>query len=188
MLSRNEWDKFVERRKYAWGYFQYHASQRLTTFNFYIVICTLIGAAYCTVVKADGVPFVGTVLGLLLCFVSFIFWRLDCRNKQMIVNVQKALKELEKQDVASTSRQRPSVLQIFRYEEAQTKTFTNDTSRPFWQKHYRYSECFTLVFRVFFVVGFCAAVYAFWRFWSELPPSFGAGGMRAIKSYFPCLH
>ena len=91
MPSCSKWEKFVERRKYAWGYFQYHASQRLTTFHFYIVICTLIGAAYCTVIKADGVPGVGMVLGLLLCFVSFIFWRLDRRNKQMIDNVQKAL-------------------------------------------------------------------------------------------------
>ena len=105
----------------------------------------------------------------------------------MIVNVQEALKELEMEDVASTRRRKPSVLEIFRYEEAQTKTFASDGSRAFGQRPYRYTECFALVFKVFSAVGFGAAVYAFWRFWSELPPSFSVGALKTIKSWLPSL-
>ena len=34
----------IEHRNYVWNYFQLHASQRMTTFNFFVVIAALLTA------------------------------------------------------------------------------------------------------------------------------------------------
>ena len=46
-----------ELRKQAWDYFQLQAGQRLTTFNFYIAISSLLTTGLATSFKADiGLP------------------------------------------------------------------------------------------------------------------------------------
>jgi len=72
-------------RKQAWDCFQMHSSQRLTTFNFYIVISSVITTALISTFQKDyKVPLLGIPIGLLLSFFSFIFWKLDSRNRSLL--------------------------------------------------------------------------------------------------------
>lgn len=78
--------------KQAWDYFQLHSTQRLTTFNFYLVIASVLTAGLVSTFQKDFIfPIAGMALGGLLSFFSFIFWVLDRRNSQLIKNAEAAL-------------------------------------------------------------------------------------------------
>jgi len=110
-------------RQYLWNYFQLHASQRLTTFKFYITISTIISTGYVATVAASVFVTLAILLGFTLSLLSFIFWKLDSRNKQLIKNAEEALKYLESlpsfSNSIATNTNVTSVLQIFTYEEEQ---------------------------------------------------------------------
>jgi hypothetical protein len=104
-------------RKQAWDYFQLHASQRLTTFNFYIVISSLLTTGLLGTFQKDyKTPFLGAGLGALLTFLSFVFWKLDERNKLLIKNAESALRHFESL-VAPAPGSEPHVTQLFLREE-----------------------------------------------------------------------
>jgi hypothetical protein len=148
-------------RQYAWDYFHYHASQRLTTFNFYIIICTLGATGYVAAIKEERTEPFGIFMGLLLIVLSFIFWKLDLRNKQLIENAEDALKHLESETVLQETPESPHVLKIFTYEEAQTnRAKKKPKSFRLWKPHYSYSNCFNVIFFVFGALGLLAALYA----------------------------
>jgi hypothetical protein len=79
---------------YAWAWFNYHASQRLTAFNFFLVLIGLLLVTYAQAVHNDWVA-VGTAVAALGALVSVGFWALDVRNQELITCGVKALRELE---------------------------------------------------------------------------------------------
>lgn len=151
-------------RKRAWDYFQMHASQRLTTFNFYIVLSTLIAAGLFSTFEGNfDEPLVGCVLGALLSLFSFVFWKLDDRNRELIKTAESALKFLEDVSGLEDPTGSPHALKVFRSEEAATNTLKRRRERWPWKKHMSYSDCFRFVFLVFGLGGLSAAAYlAYW--------------------------
>ena len=144
-------------RNYIWNYFQLHASQRLTTFNFYIVISTLMMSGFFVVIQS--IPGLGLILGMITTLMSFVFWKLDVRNKQLIKNSENALKYIENTDsIAETEEAR--VLNIFRYEEAQTKRIRERRFIAPWKWFFSYSTCFNIVYAVFALLGLIGLIYA----------------------------
>ena len=118
-------------RKYIWDYFQLHAQQRLTTFNFYIVLSTLITTGlFSTFQKEFVLVPVGMVLGFLLVCLSFIFWKLDKRNSGLIKHAENALKFLEqKSRLEDTDVESPS-LRIFTEEASNTERIRTNRAYP----------------------------------------------------------
>jgi hypothetical protein len=147
-------------RSYYWSYFDLHATQRLTTFNFYIVMCTLIGGGYVAVLKEDSLLPLGVVLGLALILMSFVFWKLEIRNKQLIKNAEAALKKLDADIEPNEATSEPSVLRLFEYDEHFVGLKRKKKSFWFWRNHWSYSNCFNTVFALFGILGLLAAVYA----------------------------
>jgi hypothetical protein len=126
-------------RKYIWNYFQLHAGQRLTTFNFYIVISTLLTSGYFVAVR--DVPYLSLLLGIILVVFSYVFWKLDVRNKQLIRNAEKALMYIESKEEVSDNTSEPHILNIFSYEHAQTQALKENHPFWFWKNLYTYSTC-----------------------------------------------
>ena len=143
---------------YIWEYFRYHASQRLTTFNFYIIICTLLGTGYLRAI--DGSLGVAIVLALLFCFITFIFWKLDIRNKQIIDNARKAMRVIERNDERKSMQYREDPCLLFCYLDSQTENEKKKKSFWPWKVYYGYAECFRLVFVLFFFLGVLASLYS----------------------------
>ena len=152
-------EEVKQKSDYAWDYFRLHASQRLTTFHFYLVISTVIGTGYLMSLKGDIISPLGIILGLLLSFLSFIFWKLDIRNRQMIKNAEDSLKYLERQ-LNLKKDSEPHILQIFCYEEYQTERLKQSKSFWPWRTYYSYSTCFNLVFIIVGFLGFVGAIYS----------------------------
>jgi hypothetical protein len=68
---------------FAWSWFQYHASQRLTSFNFFLIIVGLLLVGYAQAVDHSWNGF-GVALGLLGALVAAGFLALDVRNDELV--------------------------------------------------------------------------------------------------------
>ena len=150
-------DKTVsaEMRSHVWGYFQLHASQRLTTFNFYIVISSLIVGALLGALQNAQTRYVGIGLGLLLTFFSFIFWKLDCRTRQLIWHAEEALRHIEGGHGFADV---PNAVRIFTNEALRTEEQERARFLRFWKPHFSYSRCFNWVFVAFGTLGIVVAI------------------------------
>ena len=135
----------------AWKYFELHAGQRLTIFNFYIALCSAIAAGLvATFHKEFAYPNLRSLFGILLILFSFVFWKLDERAKLLIKNAEAALKFFEEQDAKEIS-----VTHVFRREEI----LTADAKAS--RLHLSYSRCFNMVFAVFAFLGVGTLVWEF---------------------------
>lgn len=150
-------------RNYLWNYFQYHAGQRLTTFHFYIVISALITSGYFIAFK--DIPILSLLLGLITITLSFIFWKLDSRNKQFIKNSENGLKEIEKDDNLDGKINVVQILNIFMFEEQQTDLLRKTQPVWPWQRLFTYTTCFNAVFVIFAVIGLLSIVLSVITIW-----------------------
>jgi hypothetical protein len=133
----------------SWKYFELHAHQRLTIFNFYIALCSAITAGLAATYSRDFLhPAVRILFGILLILFSVVFWKLDERTKLLIKSAEAALKFYEEQDGGEIR-----VTHVFRREEMLTK----EEKIKKW--HPSYSNCFNLVFLMFGLLGAAALVW-----------------------------
>lgn len=146
-------------RQYAWDYFHFHAGQRLKTFEFYIVIATVFLSGYAISLKEDNLMPIGIILGLLLTILSFVFWKLDVRNRQLIKNSEKALKIVEKGFDLERTGDTPHTFELFNYDEFNIKQKRSKSYSLFWQRHFSYSNCFDFVFGAFAILGVIATLW-----------------------------
>lgn len=159
-------DNFDSNRKYVWDYFHLHASQRLTTFNFYIVLSTVLSTGlFSTFQKDFTILPAGLVLGLLLVSLSFVFWKLDERNKGLIKHAEAALKYLEQQVRPGASTPQAEILAIFTREALETDRLRMNKSTWPWRNFYSYSDCFRLIFHLFAIVGLLGGLVSVYRFY-----------------------
>jgi hypothetical protein len=140
-------------REHAWRYFELHANQRMTVFNFFLVLSGLATAGLATVVQGAGDPrFLGAVLGLLLALVSFVFWKLDQRASFFIKRAEVALAEVEQSFLHPRCR-------LFLGEPDATRA-AMVASSP-WRRHWTYGRSFRVVFiamALFEMVGSAVSV------------------------------
>jgi hypothetical protein len=148
-----------EVRDNAWKYFALHADQRLRTFQFYIALGTVIIGASATLLDSGNSHTPPAMLLLLLAFFSFVFWRLDVRNKQLIKYAEAALKNIEIEAFGSGDEMTPDPLQLFLYEEQAT----SEIRKRWWRrlKHFSYSKTFNCVFLLLGVGGLMGALALF---------------------------
>ena len=81
---------------HAWRYFELHAQQRITVFNFFLAISGLVSAGV-GVCLQQGTKYsiLASLLGVFLILVSFIFWKLDQRVSEMIKLAESAICQVE---------------------------------------------------------------------------------------------
>lgn len=166
MSANNNQQSYQDLRQYLLSYFELHASQRLKTFNFFIIFCTLIATGYISVIKENDIAFLAIIFGFLISFFSFIFWKLDSRNRRLIWNTEEALKLLECNSCIEYKDGTFSPIQIFNYEAEQRKKVNINIHWLSWKYHYSFSQCFNLVFFIMGVLGILAAIYATWLIFS----------------------
>ncbi|PNY35782.1 hypothetical protein [Rhodopirellula sp. MGV] len=145
----------TELRQYAWAYFDRHAEQRLKTFNFYLVLAGAVIAGVMTFKNdfAQAWP-----LLFLLAFVSFVFWKLDCRNRVLTKHSEEALKTLEDaMDLADECDGVPHRCKLFRREEYESSKSLRYPGTPLASAAFSYTHCFNSLFILF---GFGSAILA----------------------------
>ncbi len=90
----NKWRLFEARQSYAWNYFDFHAKQRTTMFNFFLLFAGLFVNAYVTVFKEHFYPLL-TLLALFGVAITVIFIFLERRNEELVHVAEDVLESLE---------------------------------------------------------------------------------------------
>lgn len=136
-----------ELRHEAWVYFDRHAEQRLKTFNFYLL---LVGAIIAGFISAkDKLPVTWPILALLAP-VTFIFYKLDVRNRQLTKHSEEALKILE--DLLPLPDNRdgsPHRCKLFRHEQYESEQLKKLTQGRLIPARFSYTTCFNWLFALF---------------------------------------
>ncbi len=150
----------IERdRKYAWDYFQLHSSQRIATFNFFITLATAVLAGLGTVLSGSvQIPALAIIFGIVLALFSFIFWKVDQRNKMMIKNAEEALKKIELLLEEQGAPHLP-VFSLFRQDDENVHELRRYRPKVFWKKYYSYTNSFNTIFFTFGLFGMVGAAW-----------------------------
>lgn len=137
---------------YALKYFEIHAAQRMSVFNFFIVLSTIIltGLATCVFGESVYAP-IGIPLGLMLTALSLTFWKLDQRTSFLVKRAERALARLEKDHFPAFGR-------IISNEPVEFKKL-ND-SLAIHKKRWTYSVSLGLVFCVVGTMGVAGTALA----------------------------
>ena len=84
--------------EYAFRYFDLHAKQRMTVFNFFLAISgVLVGLIAASLSGDDKYPLAGLALSIFLLTLSYIFWQLDIRTSFLIKHAERALEISERE-------------------------------------------------------------------------------------------
>lgn len=133
-------------QEYAWKYFELHSQQRITVFNFYITIISLLmaGSGIC-LQQGKNLIYLTSALGLFVIFITFIFYKLDSRVSFLIKNAEEALRKAEAN-----------------YDKVEMKIFTHDHNNENFNKTIRsswtYGYCFRLSFAIISYIGFMLSI------------------------------
>ena len=148
-------------RQQAWDYFALHAQQRLTTVRFYLVVAAaLTAAAIASFGENFHIPCLGLAAGLLLSLLSYAFWRLDLRNRELIKAAEAVLRSFEATDQADDPMQEPPIQWLFTREYRESEKRRREAkwvSRVILRS---YSHVFNVVYGSFFSIGLLVAVLA----------------------------
>ena len=147
-----------------------HAAQRLTTFNYYIVISSVITTGMFASSQKDY-PLIGAsgFLGLVLILLSFIFWKLDLRNRELIGHGEAALKFFEGLARFESDHGEPHPAQVFLREDQITQEKrAKDCFLALRTSHFTYGRCLTAIFLLFGLVGAAGMVFSAVRLWIML--------------------
>ncbi|WP_425041938.1 hypothetical protein [Pantoea agglomerans] len=135
-FQMTEYEKLAS--EHAWKYFEIHAQQRITVFNFYIAITGLLAAGIGFSLQNGGSYFyLSALIGIFMAFMSFIFWKLDSRVSILIKNAEESLKNIELKFSDENYK-------IF------NKDFNDDKLNNGINNTWSYGKCFRISF---FVVG-----------------------------------
>lgn len=139
-----------EMRDYAWLYFERHAEQRLKTVNFYLVMCAVIIGGIVPFSQHFGEFHDTWPLWYLLSFITFVFWKLDVRNRRLIKNAERSLIHLEDSlPLEDEGQGMPHCCKLFRREQAETNLLPKLHKAFPWAAHFSYTKCFSCLFILF---------------------------------------
>lgn len=140
---------------HLWEYFKIHADQRMAIFNFYIVISTLLTTGVIGSFHKDfNFPIIGAWLSLMIISISFLFWKLECRNRQLIHLSEEGIKNLENSCISfDEDNDSLKSFKIFNREAVGKENFNKDYQWEFLNKPYSYRKCFQYIFILFGLTG-----------------------------------
>ena len=140
----------------AWKFFQQHAQQRISYFNFFVVFSTILISGYVNALNIN-MPLMGIIIGFVEIFISFIFIKIDERNKFLTKISENIIKKIE-EDTEFSENENYS---LFLKEEI----FTNDLreeqkSKLFFNRQISHGKAYRLIYQMFMVLGILALIYA----------------------------
>jgi hypothetical protein len=150
-MDKNDLLKY---REFHWNYFSLHADQRLKTFNFYLVVAAVLISGFVNFLDRDKNVKLACILPYLLTLISFIFWKLDLRTKQMISNSENAIKSID-DILIPNNGEIPNGLNIFRYDDY----MVSHEKKRFFKRHMSYSKSFNAIFFLFGIIGFIVGTF-----------------------------
>lgn len=140
---------------HAWRYFGLHAQQRISVFNFFVVLSGILATGIGAGLQAGKhmTPVV-LILGLLLALFSFVFYRLDGRGAELVKLAEAAL-------MAGENTCMPEFARIV-VKEANQRALSSSQPRT-----WTFGRSFRLIFWVMGTAGIIVSSYALFRIITE---------------------
>jgi hypothetical protein len=88
------------RHDYGWAWFDFHAKQRTTIFNYFLLALALVVNAYATLMRS-GPYYMASTVALAGAMAAFAFLCLEVRNRQLVRWGEEVLQESERDFVFS---------------------------------------------------------------------------------------
>lgn len=140
---------------HAWRYFELHAAQRLSLFNFFTALASVnLAGLGATFLANRALSPLGALLGLVLALLSFVFWKLDQRVSFLVKHGEEALSGLEQAVVVQEGR-------LFGSEPAKT---AHPANRSGWRGIWTYGRAFRVTFVAMAAIGFVGSTLSVLRF------------------------
>lgn len=167
-IDNNKLITITELMDYSWRYFEFHANQRISLINFFIILSTILTIALASTFQSEYEAYIiGFTLGLLLICVSIIFYKLEERNKYLIHHGEKALKYFESQiksinepNESSTDNEFNPFL-LFTIEEKQTELLRkNQKEKKVFFRQLSFSTNLKLFFLLFGLIGLLGMLFS----------------------------
>jgi len=135
----------------VWKYFQMHSQQRILHFNYFIVFSTIITTAFITTIQTSHLNyFPNLIIGFIQIFLSFIFLKIENRNKFLIKHAENIIMKIEK----DTFPNEDTNFSLFSSEIIETikrkKTIKN---KLFFQKHLSHGYSYKVIYIAFLIIG-----------------------------------
>ena len=142
---------------YAFKYFELHAAQRMTVFNFFLLLSGALSGGIGASLMGDNVfPLSALFLSALLILLSLVFYKLDRRTSFLIKHAELALSKSESRVLATECRLVGNERGAFdRWQNAQSRV----------ARAWSYSYCFKVVFLGSTVVGIVGLFYSIYLLW-----------------------
>ena len=136
--------------EYALRYFEVHANQRMSTFNFFIILDVLLITALVASFDNDFLyPNVAYAISIFIVFISFIFWKLDQRVRYLITHAEKALSKLEGAKISKNQDFPNLILE----KNQQTLRSNKKVGLCIMKTQMSYSQCFQAIYILFAIFG-----------------------------------
>jgi len=147
--------------EYAWDYFQFHAQQRTSMFNYFIILMAGLAATYGYLVARSPAPFWDHALWVAIAgiVVTPAFIGLDCRNRNLVHRAERILKKLEQEEIFHEEQIDPAFKGLLLRDEDTDRL--NWTERPLLRWIVKHSKLIPLVLVVILIAFIIAAVSAF---------------------------
>lgn len=86
------------RLSYAWDIFAFHAAQRTTMFNFFLIAVGIVANGVALALRYGLPVYFAFLLLLVGAFLSLAFWHLDKRNVQLLEKINLSDKERDQHE------------------------------------------------------------------------------------------
>jgi len=139
----------------GWKYFQQHAQQRIAYFNFFVVFSVLVTSCLMTTFQEKfEIHYVGIFLGVCQIIISYVFWKIDERNKFLTKHGENLIQKIENKYILAENDLEKEELSLFSTEEKHTCNIRSaQKGKGFLKKQISHSTSFRIIFIFFFLIG-----------------------------------
>lgn len=141
----------------CWKYFDRHADQRISYFNFFVVFSTILTSGAITVLQ-DSVDlrYTAIPIGVVQIFVAYMFLKIDQRNKFLTKHAENAIKDFEQKNGNASDQ----YTFLFNKEDELTIDHrANDKKRFFLLHLITHGQAYKIIYISFMIWG-CLEVFA----------------------------
>jgi hypothetical protein len=138
---------------HAWKYFELHAAQRLSMFNFFVAFSTVALAGLGASIQGGrNFEFAGLLIGAIIPVITFVFWHLERRTAFLVKHGEQAIVALERELLPAGAR-------IFGSEPVASDPLRLSQNR-WWKRHRSYREGFETIFIIVACIGIFGAAFS----------------------------
>lgn len=143
----------------AWKYFQQHAQQRVSYFNFFVLFSSLLTTGLMASLNTQfNLPQLGIGMGLMQMLIAFIFLKIDERNKYLTKIGETALIKLE--SLYECHGAQSLEIQVFSHELDKTSAMRKSVERWNIFGQLSHSQCFKIIYLAYAFAGLIGAMFA----------------------------